>query len=624
MAAVLISLSADALNTFGKGGIYYQINTGVEGYSVSVYGISNIDIPEHLIIPETVEYSGHVYTVTGIYYNGLSVTIDPDGRYEELLPNNITTTVTIPETVTGIGGKGFWRMTKLTKINFPQSLRSLSSPYTDLPEYQKGAFTDCTSLKQVILPPKLKYIGKHTFNDCTALETIVLPDSIKTIEKGTFKNCTSLKAIDIPDAVKEIGIDAFDGCKNLAEVNLSDNSQLETIDGGAFSECYALEQFKFPASLRSISTAFSYSGLKSVVVPENVQFSNFSGCYQLRSATILGDVETLAYTFRDCSKLTEVHLPGTITELEWAFYGCKELREVNFGNSIGRIGSNTFTKSGIRNIHITPSVKEIACSAFDDCAGLTSLTIEDSPEELVFTQMSTVEQYDYPWGIISSPVLQKIYMGRQINDARISGCSETLEKVTFGPQVKSIGKSLLVNMPKIQGISIPDAVETIGANAFKGCNGLTVLHLGTSLREIGDHAFDGARNLTTIYSANPTPPDIYSETFLRVNKYDCTVYVPIGSAERYRHTDYWNAFQNFVEKDILPSDGISETVADGAAVRLEGGRLVLTGADTRVTVYAADGRLVADRRLSSGESLELPSRGLYIVTAAGRSFKICY
>lgn len=179
-------------------------------------------------------------------------------------------------------------------------------------------------------------------------------------------------------------------------------------------------------------------------------------------------------------------------------------------------------------------------------------------------------------------------------------------------------------MPKIQGISIPDAVETIGANAFKGCNGLTVLHLGTSLREIGDHAFDGARNLTTIYSANPTPPDIYSETFLRVNKYDCTVYVPIGSAERYRHTDYWNAFQNFVEKDILPSDGISETVADGAAVRLEGGRLVLTGADTRVTVYAADGHLVADRRLSSGESLELPSRGLYIVTAAGRSFKICY
>lgn len=59
-------------------------------------------------------------------------------------------------------------------------------------------------------------------------------------------------------------------------------------------------------------------------------------------------------------------------------------------------------------------------------------------------------------------------------------------------------------------------------------------------------------------------------------------------------------------------------------MRLEGGRIVLIGGDTRVTVYTADGRLVADRRLSSGESLELPSRGLYIVTAAGRSFKICY
>ena len=386
-----------------------------------------------------------------------------------------------------------------------------------------------------------------------ALEKMHLPESLKSIGKQAFNKCPALVSIDMPDSVKVINDYAFGGCTGLKSVNFSEKSQLEKLCYGAFGSCTALEQFDFPSSLKEIGGAFVGSGLRNVVVPERMANNDirFSGCPELRSAVIYGNITALNYTFSNCPKLTDVKFPDSVTELNRTFYGCAELREVKLGSNIAKIGEETFTNSGISNLIIPPSVKKVAYSAFENCSGLVSLIIEDSSEELVFEPVTTVESMYYSCGIISSPALRKIYVGRPVSNVSVTGCSKSLTTVTFGPEVKDIGDSMFVNMIQIKELSIPNTVETIGANAFKGCEGLTSLYLGSSLREIGDHAFDGARNLTKIMSANPTPPDIYSETFLRVNKYDCEIYVPEGSAERYSHTDYWDVFHNF--KESIPA-----------------------------------------------------------------------
>lgn len=76
------------------------------------------------------------------------------------------------------------------------------------------AFYGCSSIKSIILPEGLECIGQASFNECKALVSITLPESLKVVRgdyncvtwnmpKGVFLDCTSLKIIEIPIKVKK-------------------------------------------------------------------------------------------------------------------------------------------------------------------------------------------------------------------------------------------------------------------------------------------------------------------------------------------------------------------------------------------------------------------------------------
>ena len=58
----------------------------------------------------------------------------------------------------------------------------------------RGAFSFCTSLKNIDLPAGLEYIGSKCFQD-SGLEEIVIPNGIVTIEFGTVASCKSLERV---------------------------------------------------------------------------------------------------------------------------------------------------------------------------------------------------------------------------------------------------------------------------------------------------------------------------------------------------------------------------------------------------------------------------------------------
>lgn len=606
VATAMLSLSSFATHRydFEADGFYFNFIKNTD--NVYLNGLATPS--ENVVLPSTVVFNGKTYTVTKIDSFGFSSPSQGCSDYDAYDTNEITKTITIPETVTEIDGFPFNGLRALTEINFPENLVSLNYCQNGGDPIYWSMFSRCISLKEITLPRNLKHIGYAIFNGCEALETVNILAPITSIGDYAFKNCNHLK-----------------------NINFSDLSKLTSIGQEAFKGCRAsvLENFNFPASLQKIGKeAFRNTPAEKVVLPDGmteIGIGAFAYNAQLTSVTVGEGPQVFSCTFMHCPKLAEVKLPESATELQFTFFNCPKLNEINLPKNITTLGASPFGKTGISSLSIPSSVQQMAYESLTFSNALTSLEFVNSSKELLLfndkDNYAYFRENDLPVSDSPKPQnLQKLHIGRSLENLSFSG-NKSLTNVTFGPDVKYICESMLEDCPLITSISIPDKVETIGANAFKGCTGLTNLYLGASVRQIGNNAFEDDRNLAIIESANPTPPDIFSETFLRVDKYSCEVYVPVGNAERYRYTDYWNAFRIFKEKEFT---GISDTVADGTAVRLEGGRLVLTGADTRVTVYAADGHLVADRRLSSGESLELPSRGLYIVTAAGRSFKICY
>ncbi len=96
---------------------------------------------------------------------------------------------------------------------------SLTVPNTidDEPVLQvgEGAFTNCSSLEEIILPANLIEIEDYAFFFCTSLRGIYIPESVVRIGRSAFEGCTALEAICIHSSVQSIDEDAFSGCDKL-------------------------------------------------------------------------------------------------------------------------------------------------------------------------------------------------------------------------------------------------------------------------------------------------------------------------------------------------------------------------------------------------------------------------
>lgn len=104
------------------------------------------------------------------------------------IPNTSVTSITIPDSVTSIGG---------------------------------SAFQECTSLTGVIIPNSVTSIGQYAFYGCTGLTAdLTIPNSVTSIERYAFDSCTGLTSVSIPDSVTRIGVLAFAYCTGLTSVDI--------------------------------------------------------------------------------------------------------------------------------------------------------------------------------------------------------------------------------------------------------------------------------------------------------------------------------------------------------------------------------------------------------------------
>ena len=83
---------------------------------------------------------------------------------------------------------------------------------------RRVAFENCASLTSITIPDSVTSIGGGSFGNCDSLTSIAIPEGVTSIGEFAFQNCTSLTSITIPSGVTSIGDRAFVGCKNLTAV----------------------------------------------------------------------------------------------------------------------------------------------------------------------------------------------------------------------------------------------------------------------------------------------------------------------------------------------------------------------------------------------------------------------
>ncbi len=137
----------------------------------------------------------------------------------------------------------------------------------------------------------------------------------------------------------------------------------------------------------------------------------------------------------------------------------------------------------------TYSVMYIGGYSFDNCTGLTSVTIPNSITSIgvaAFTHCSGLSSITIPNSVTS------------IGSCAFWFCSG-LTSITIPNSVTSIEGSTFYGCSGLTSVTIPNSVTAIGGYAFYECNGLPSVTIPNSVTAIGNEAFGGCTSLTAVY-----------------------------------------------------------------------------------------------------------------------------
>ena len=253
-----------------------------------------------------------------------------------------------------------------------------------------------------------------------------VPEGVKAIAASLFAGETTLMRVVLPEGLTSIGREAFKGCGNLVSINIP--SSVTSIGSGAFDGC-------------SSSLYENQSGIRLI------------------DGWICGFARSLT------GEITLNGVKGVVP-------GCLS------------------SATGLCDLFIDGSLKELSDSAFNGCSALRCVSL---PEGLV--SLGTV------WGdcFYGCTSLEQVHLPSTLNtiySGAFSYCP--IKELVIPDGVRVIPQNMCWGCGELQSVSLPDSVGTIGICAFHECEKLVDVVLPRNLVSLEDGAFHGCISLETI------------------------------------------------------------------------------------------------------------------------------
>lgn len=566
--------AGDVVPQYQIGDLRYQF----DGSLAYVCGMNNKDLIE-ITIPSRITYNHKSYLVISIL--------------PEAFKNASLVKCVVSEGIFEIGAGAFMSCKHLKEVKLPNSIWRI----------ERETFKDCDSLTSVSMDTRVSFIGNYAFENCKELSNIEFPDSLRSLGAYAFYDCKSLRNLKLKNQFVDLGILAFMN-SGLIAIDLSECTQLESINYHAFSCCFQLTSLILPPNLKTIEIgAFSScENLKTLILPstlktleggyqsvfgrckiqkgayptniENVQFpvqwaQYPSASYTIDDGFIYSKDRTILYyapletnsfighdnliaisksTFYNCNLLQNIELPNSLNTIgSYAFYGCTALTSVEIPENVTQIGAYAFHKTGLKTLNYNA-----ANCVFDSNTGAFDVTpfYKGNIEELTIGQnVNAIPAYAFDGNKISEiiipPSVNKIgssaFRGNDIKDLSFQYSDTSLQMINYSFGTYS-SRKLIPNLYLGRDLS------------YNSLSNLDFEHI-----EIGEKVTDAQAldinlypSLKSINSLAIVPPKMQPLNDENYKKID--VSVPTDALAAYCTDSIWKNFFNIpVEEIELPS-----------------------------------------------------------------------
>ena len=466
-------------------------------------------------------------------------------------------------------------------------------------------------------------------------EAGTLPNRIAVSRKNLITNLKIVGKINGTDLkfIREMAGSDFNRKKTDGKLSILDLSEAKIVAGGDAYVQYVENYYTSNDKLGDY-VFYGCSGLTSMTIPSSVTsigYEAFWGCSGLTSLTIPSGVTSIGKSaFLGCSGLTSLTIPSSVTSIsDRAFYGCSGLTSIYAClEKIPTLGSNVFTGCDAKNCILyvpTGTYDDYLVSDFGYFENIVDVINKDG---LLTTQVTIKldEAGTLPYKISANEknlitnlkIVGKIngtdlkfireMAGRDFNGEKTDGKLSILDlseaKIVAGGDAyvrygdnyytsnDKLGDWAFYGCSGLTSLTLPSGVTSIGNYAFYGCRGLTSMTIPSGVTVIGEGAFRGCSGLTSIYVYPENLPELESGIFSGCNAQNCTVYVPKGTYDDYKASEF-GYFEKIVEFDATGIDKVT------------------TSTDVKeVSRYSAN-----------GQRLSAPAKGLNIVKYSDGSVK---
>ena len=263
-----------------------------------------------------------------------------------------------------------------------------------------------------------------------------------------------------------------------------------------------------------IPNTVSYNGRQMSV--SEIGWEAFKDCTELASVSMTNSVQIIGNrAFYGCVELTKIDMSGCIQKIgEYAFYDCKKLKGLILPETLEIIEMSAFAGCGVEFLSIPKSVVRIGMYAFSSCCNLKTFVFSDSND--VVTLGNGTLGGGYQGSIFSGSKPHSFYIGRPLNilDNLQYDFADSLSILTIG--------SYMNNQADYEQLS----------------ENIRMLYI------------DRTNKIEIVYSISDNPMAISDYCFDNSVYLNASLFVPIGSKEKYMSTSGWKNFFNIQEMDV--------------------------------------------------------------------------